>query len=135
MIMLASIWEEKTFMLQLPSWAVAVIISAFGLVLALLGFIYNKQKDIATKAKEDGALMSEMKFIGRTIETMNMTMCSKFTETDVRIKSLEIESGKRVERLIPLEMKADAYGSKIDNHEGRIANHEVRITKLEGKEG
>lgn len=128
MIILVSIWEVKTYMLEIPSWAVAIIISAFGLVLALLGFIYNKQKDIAAKAKEDGALMTEMKYIGRTIETMNTAMCSKFGESDGRIKTLEVESGKRVERLIPLEMKADAYGAKLDNHE-------VRITKLEGKEG
>ena len=115
-------------MLELPSWAIAVIISAFGLVLALLGFIYNKQKDIATKGKEDGALMAEMKYIGRTIDNMNASMCSKFGETDGRIKVLEIESGKRVERLIPLEMQATAYGKILDNHEGRIV-------KLEGKEG
>lgn len=128
MISLASIWEEQTYMLQLPSWAVAVIISAFGLVLALLGFIYNKQKDIVAKAKEDGSLLTEMKFLGRTIESMNTSMCSKFGEAEGRIKVLELESNKRIERLIPLEMQNTAYGKILDNHE-------VRIVRLEGKEG
>lgn len=128
MIILANILEVKGIMLELPSWAVAVIISAFGLVLALLGFIYNRQKDMSSKAKEDGALMTEVKYIGRTIESMNTAMCTRFGETDIRLKSLEFESGKRIERLIPLEMKADAYGAKLDNHEGRIV-------KLEGREG
>lgn len=128
MIELAYITEGYSIMLELPSWAVGVIISAFGLVLALLGFIYNKQKDIATKAKEDGALMTEMKYIGRTMDAMNSAMCSRFGEAEGRIKSLESESGKRIERLIPLEMQAKAYGAKLDNHE-------TRITKLEGKEG
>jgi len=128
MIILANIWEVKGIMLELPSWAVGIIISAFGLVLALLGFIYNRQKDISSKAKEDGSLMTEVKYIGRTIDAMNTAMCSRFGENEGRIKGLEVESGRRIERLIPLELKADAYGKIIDNHEGRI-------TKLEGKEG
>lgn len=128
MIFLANILEVETYMLELPSWAVGIIISAFGLVLALLGFIYNRQKDISAKGKEDGSLMTEVKYIGRTIEAMNTAMCGRFGEAEGRLKSLETESNKRIERLIPLEMKADAYGAKLDNHE-------VRITKLEGKEG
>jgi len=115
-------------MFELPSWALALILSALGLVLALLGYLYTKQRDIVSKAREDGALMAEMKYIGRTIDGMNSTMCSKFGETDGRIKSLEIESTKRVERLIPLEMQTHAYGKKLDNHE-------ERITHLESKDG
>jgi len=128
MIIVALVTGGAKVMLEIPSWALAIIISALGLMMVLIGFLYNKQKDIVAKAKEDGALMTEMKYISRTIDSMNATMCSKFGEAETRIKLLETESNKRIERLIPLEMKADAYGIKLDNHEGRI-------TKLEGKEG
>jgi putative Mn2+ efflux pump MntP len=128
MIMLALTTGGLPTMIELPSWAAALILSALGVMIALLGFIFNRQKDTVMKAKEEGALMSEMKYLGRTIEALSLSMCSKFGEVEGRVKILEIESIKRVERLIPLEMKTDAFGKKLDNHE-------ERIIKIEGKEG
>jgi hypothetical protein len=128
MIILALATGGTATMIELPSWAAALILSALGVMIALLGFIFNRQKDTVMKAKEEGALMSEMKYIGRTLEALTQSMCNKFGEVEGRVKVLEIESIKRVERLIPLEMKTDAFGKKLDNHE-------ERIVKIEGNGG
>ncbi|MDD4019146.1 MAG: hypothetical protein GX749_01805 [Ruminococcaceae bacterium] len=116
-------------MIEIPSWVLGLVVSLIALLFTASGFFVARIKAASEKAHSEGSLMTEVKYISKTLDSMNSSFTKQFAEIECRVRQHEADNMRLVESITIATASVKQAHHRLDEHAQRIAVLEQREPK------